>query len=97
MAASMDILLDDNDDLLIANGDLAVGESDYQHIRHIVRASKGEYKQFPLLGADIIDSLNGNADYEVQQVIKKQLRVDGYNVKSINFDNGELIIDAERV
>lgn len=83
MAAVNDILFE-NDDLVIINGDLLVGESDQMHIEHIVRAEKGHFRQFPLLGVGIRKELSGDINpHELKQDIKTQLIGDNYSVKQI--------------
>ncbi len=52
-----DILIGLDEDLSILSGDLDVGYSDEQHIEDILTASKGEYKQSPLVGVSIADYL----------------------------------------
>ncbi len=92
-----DFLSDDDGDLIIENGDFKIGESDYQHIRDILQAAPGHYKQFPLVGANIMSMVNGSIDGDFRKELRKQLQADGYNVKSIKMVNGDLEIDAERL
>ena len=91
-----DILLDENDDLLIRNGDFVIGESDNQHQQHILIANKGEYKESPEVGVGISKMLNDDSYDEMMIEMKKQLEYDGMKIKNIRFEeNGKLIIDGK--
>ena len=100
---AQDILLDDDADLLIQDGDFVIGASDWQHINDILLAAPGHFKEFPLFGCNLWAYLNGNIPK--QQIINNitvQLKSDGYAVNGIGFtydESGNLIInkvDASR-
>ena len=74
------------DDLQITNGDFEIGESDQQHIRHILEAMQGSYKQKPLLGVGIREYLNSPMDGELRRLIQLQLQADGYSAVNITSD-----------
>ncbi len=97
MNAFKDILLDDDNDIMVVNGDLFVGESDEQHIGHIIKAAKGEYKQHPLCGSDSVKDLSATFNYAILNKIKLQLKADGFSNVNISYINEEIIIDAERL
>lgn len=78
-----DYQLDEDGDLLIENGDFVVGPSDQQHIVDILQAFQGEYKQFPLLGANLMTLLKGENPNEAINIIKTQLQSDGYDVSQV--------------
>jgi hypothetical protein len=90
-----DLLLDENGDLSIVNGDFDIGFSGNQHQEHILLANKGEYKEFPELGVGIAAML-GDDDYTDMLIeIKKNLEYDGMKIKNVRFDeNGNLDIDG---
>lgn len=96
MADLQDILLDDGNDLVIENGDIAVGMADSQCIKHIIEAAPGHWKQWPLVGANILQVLNGTVTTKTKRDIRLQLIADGFSVNSIVFNNDILIIDAKR-
>lgn len=85
-----DILLDENNELLIADGDFVTGQSDQQHVKHIVEAFKGEYKAHPLVGFGIINYLKReeNIESEFRRDLKIQLENDGYNDPQIDISEG---------
>jgi hypothetical protein len=91
-----DILLDDDGELQFRNGDLLIGESDGQHIQDILIASPGHYKQTPLLGGSLIMGLNGANTVDFKRDLRLQLESDGYEVATLNFNNDQINIDAER-
>lgn len=86
--AIQDILLDENGDLLIENGDFVVGPSDNQHIALIINTWLGDWKQFPLCGLGIDDYL---ASPSTPEVLKRDLTVqlikDGYKINDIEISN----------
>lgn len=85
-----DILLNEDNSPQIVNGDFVVGESDEQHVQHIIQAQKGDYKEFPSLGVDPIRYLKGGprASADLQREITVQLEADGYSDLDIDFSKG---------
>lgn len=94
-----DILLDSDEDLSFKDGDFYVGNSDQQHVQHILKADKGHFRQWPLLGVGILDYVNGAVEPEViRQLITTNLKNDNYNVKQVVVTNDyKISIDAERI
>lgn len=79
-----DLLLDENDDLIIENGDFKIGESLTQEVGLIIRMNQGELKADPLLGANIIRMINSSVnDDELQTKIKLHLQRDGKDYEDI--------------
>lgn len=79
-----DILLDENDDLIIENGDFNLGDSLTQDVGIILRLNQGELKSDPLLGASIIRLVNSSIDDdELQTKIKLHLQRDGKDYEAI--------------
>lgn len=91
--ANSDYLLDDNGDLLITNGDFTVGLSDNQHIQDIIQCFQGEWKQFPLIGAAILTSLNTQRPQDAINRIKTQLQAGKYQIDLLKID----IVDSKLV
>jgi len=89
-----DILVDVNNDndLIIQGGDFKIGESDQQHIAHIILAQPGEYKQWPLIGFGIRNYVNGIIDASAKRKLKLQLKSDGYGIGDISFINDKLTV-----
>lgn len=80
------LLDDDTLDLLIADGDLVVDESDGQHAELIIHTHKGEWKQWPETGVGALDYIQGPGTEKEKliQAIKNQLRADGYRVRKLD-------------
>ncbi len=85
-----DILVDDNNDLQVADGDFVTGQSDQQHVQHIVEAQKGEYKNDPLVGFGIINYLKRDEKIlsEFKRDLKIQLENDDYKNPEIDISEG---------
>ena len=94
--AEQDILFNDNNDLMFIDGDLVIGESDEQHISHLLIATPGEYKSNPLLGCAIQKKLNGNLGDSLIRNINIQLKMDGFTINALEISEEELTIDATR-
>lgn len=85
-----DILVNQDGSPEIVNGDFTVGESDEQHVEHIIKMQKGESREFPLVGVDPVRYLKGGpkAKAELQREITVQLEGDGYTDLDIDFSKG---------
>ncbi len=94
--AFTDIALDVTGDLMISNGDFVIAESDDQHIADLIRSAKGEWKEFPLCGADLTKQLKGPITGEFRRELRLQLFQDGYNVEDLTIVNGNINITASR-
>lgn len=93
-----DILLDENFDLQIVNGDFAVGESTYQHQACLLMASKGEYKANPTTGVNSKKYLESERPDNYAREIRQEFVADGMKVNSINIsENLELTVDAKYI
>lgn len=80
--ANQDIALYGND-LLIQNGDLAISESDTQHIADTINAFAGWWKQEPQDGIGIFAYLNSaGQEQSLKRQIMIQLSSDGYQVNN---------------
>lgn len=90
-----DILLDENLDLKIENGDFSVGESTYQHQQCLILAEKGEFKQFPTAGVASKRYLENSDPSEYARAIRQEFIADGMDVKTIQIaDDLQLTINA---
>ncbi len=79
-----DILLDEDGDLLIVNGDFVIGESIDQEVGLILQSNKGEYKEFPTFGLNLIELINSNtSEVELNQLLKIELKKDGKNYQQL--------------
>lgn len=84
-----DILRKENGDLMFANGDFAIGQSDQQHVMDILDLQPGELKEFPLAGFGAINYIKRTiTEDEFKRDLKIQLNFDGYTNAKINTSNG---------
>lgn len=94
--AMVDILLDEQDDLLIENGDFVLGDTDQQNQKLIVIANKGEWKEFPEVGVGIQEMLSDDDPTDVLIETKRQLEYDGMQIDDVSLtQDGKLIIDGK--
>lgn len=93
--ARSDFLLGADGDLEILNGDLATGGADDQHVADILNATKGAYKQTPLLGVGIGLELNGVLDGSLKRSIRLNLEIDNYKVINIGAKDNKISLDYE--
>lgn len=78
-------------DLLIENGDFAIGESDAQHIADNMNAFPGWWKEYPADGVGVFQYFNSaGQEQALQRNLRIQLMADGYNVS-----NPEVNVDAD--
>lgn len=90
-----DILLDNNNDLKIVNGDFDIGVSDYQQQKLIVATHKGEWKEHPEVGVGITQMIADDLYTEMLIEIKKQLEYDGMQIDNVSLkENGKLFIEG---
>jgi hypothetical protein len=93
---SNDIILDDELDLQIENGDFVIAASDMQHVDHILRAHKGEYKDHPQVGIGISKYLKTTGkELELKREIRIQLSYDGYKNPNIILENNAQVVKIE--
>lgn len=88
------LILDNNNELVIQHGTLALGDTRDQNASLIVLAEKGEFKEHPQLGVGISQFLKSvNREKELQRAIRVQLALDGIRPKEIEYQNGKLHIE----
>lgn len=81
MADRIDFGLDDNNDLLIVNGDFSIIESDQQHIADTINAYVGWWKEFPTDGVGIgYFAKSSSGGQQLSRKVKIELEKDGYKV-----------------
>lgn len=89
-----DVLLGEDYDLQIADGDLVVGLSDNQHQACLLLAEKGSFKQFPTMGVGLTNFLKDDSPADLLREVRLEFSTDGMKVKSLGMENGKLLIDA---
>jgi hypothetical protein len=79
-----DILLDENNDLKIVNGDFAVGESEMQEVGLILSSNQGEWKEHPVVGANLVTKVRSNTnDPRLERTLRIQMKLDGKDYEQI--------------
>ena len=79
---------------LITSG-LSVGSTLYQNQYIILKAQKGELKEYPLLGVGIDDMVDDEDMTSWQKRIREELAKDGMKVSSLVIDNTGLDLKAD--
>jgi hypothetical protein len=91
----IDILLDESFDLAIANDDFVIGNAVGQHQKILLLSSKGELKQFPVVGIGISEALADDNLATLRQEILKQFELDGMIVDELIIgSNGDVALEA---
>lgn len=91
-----DILLDENFNPIITDGDFTIGESTLQHQRMLIYADKGQFKSDPTVGVGSRRYLESSATNDFAREIRFQFMADGMVLNSLNInDNLEITIDAQ--
>ena len=83
-----DIILDEDNDLLIIDGDLVVSDSRYQHVKHLLEAEKGFYKFSPQSGVGMTNLINDEfAPEDIIRLVRFEVERDGFKVEKLQFSN----------
>jgi len=97
----IDVILDNNLDLSIANGDFVVDDAEQQNQELILAAQQGAYRNSPLVGVGITNYLKSsftvaNVD-KLRQKIRLQMQYDGYQTVNVQINSFmDIELQAER-
>jgi hypothetical protein len=89
-----DVLLDNDQDLKISNGDLFIGESTNQNIELLFLSTPGDWKQHIETGIAIERATKGNLDRFLDRTIRVQMEADGYNINKLTITESGISIDG---
>jgi hypothetical protein len=93
-----DLILDEEFDLLIQGGDIVVDRAADQRAMLILHTSQGEWKQSPLVGVGIKQSLNGAVSgaflNSLNANIRKQIEADGLIVNKIQINESNITLEV---
>jgi len=79
-----DVLLDENNDLKIVNGDFVIGESEMQDVGLILSSNQGEWKEHPIIGANLVTKVRSNTnDGRLERELRIQMKLDGKDFEKI--------------
>lgn len=98
MANWFDLLLDEDFDLLVKDGDFVVGDSKQQDIELILVHNKGAFFNTPTVGVGVLAAGNRritNVD-DIMREARLQLSADGLKNLSITLDKSKYIIYGDR-
>jgi len=93
MRTDIKINVDTDFDLLIQNEDFVIEDSDYQNVNILLRVTKGEIRQYPLVGIGIEYMRSAPIDDDYRKKMADGLKIDGYRAKLIFESDGNLKID----
>ena len=81
---SKDILLDDNNDLKIINGDFDYGDSEIQEVGLILQSTQGEWKMTPTLGPNMYRFIISKySKSEIESTVAIHLAIDNKDFKTL--------------
>ena len=87
--------LQDDDDLLISNGDFSTGECTIQNQKDLLCAEKGDYKLNPTIGVAALTYVDDEDPQNLRRAIAVEFTRDGMQVNKIDWrSNTNLTIDA---
>ena len=94
-----DILTNDNNELIIQEGDFVIESSEDQHIEAILRSEKGHWKESPMMGVGIVSEVNLTGRIEnLEREIMLQLKVDDWQNVSLDLsDIQNIVIEANKM
>jgi len=87
----MDIRLDDNGDLQIANDDFMIAESTDEHQRQLLLNTKGDFKENPTICVGAFRFVDDEQHYRLMREIHVEFSRDGMNVKRVNIESDGII------
>lgn len=92
----MDIVLDNNNDVEIANGDFVVDDTTSTEVESIITSFQGWWKQFPLIGCGAPSYISSPGNCEpLRRQIRIQLLSDSKQLTSFDYSfdtNGNLVL-----
>lgn len=99
---AQDIRVDDEGELIFFRGDFDVVVANDEHSKAIIYSFTGDWVQYPNLGCNIQDYLNGDLDpLNIRNIIESQLKIDGFVVDSFQLNRGsknaEIAIKSRRL
>lgn len=78
-------------DLLVEHGSATVIESEEQVVENILLASRGEFKELPLVGAEARQQLGGERDVMWPVRTKKMIAACGVEIRKISIKDNNII------
>lgn len=91
-------LIQENGELVIEGGDFVIADADTQDLERIMKISKGEQVNWPLLGVGLVSSINAKkmTSAGLKAEIKESISLDGFEFLSLDVDGSEINLNAVR-
>lgn len=86
------IILDTNGDFALQGGRIALAEADLQTADNIIRASRGEFKEAPLVGGEVLKMLGGQPSRMWCVDVAKMMKSVGLDGASVAMNNKEIVV-----
>lgn len=91
------ILVDENGDLMVSGGTLAIGEPRWQWAQHVIGAFTGEYKLSPLIGGNARRMIAGRTDPFWAGGVKNQLKQCLAEANSVKVTEDGIVVELRVV
>ena len=78
-----DLILTQDYDLQIKNGDFVIGDSQEQNVELMLMSKQGEFKLNPEAGCNILSAKNGVIGRLLDREIRIQLEADGFQLENL--------------
>lgn len=92
-----DLLLTEDYDLQVKNGDFVIGDSQEQSVELLLLAKQGEFKATPEAGCDILSAKNGTIDRFLDREIRVQLDADGFELDKMSLTEKGIEISGKYI
>lgn len=92
-----DILLDEEGDIIIENGDFKIGESTYQEVKSLLETPPGGLRENGYFGIDLANEIDEDGSINFKAELKKQLKLDNKKLKTYSTNGNKLSIDVENI
>lgn len=89
-----DLLLDDDLDLSLADGDFATGEATKQSQTLLLLTNKGEWKQHPQRGVGVVGYLETGDMSALAREVRSDFTADGMRVENVRVVGTNLNVEA---
>jgi len=89
-----DFLIDKDNGTLFENGDIRTGESNRQHMHHLLACAKASFKEFPATCVGAADFLESEDEAAFLREVRSQFTADGMTVNKIAVVDGKIKVNA---
>ncbi|EKT3967121.1 hypothetical protein [Flavobacterium psychrophilum] len=90
-----DLLLDENMDLQIVDGDFVISESTAQNQKILILSDKNDFKESPMRGVGALRYLEDGKPDALAREVRQEFLADGMTVNKLQIaDEGSIEVDA---